>query len=114
MENIPNYKLTVGALTALSGLLAAACIFLGANAVDYNFEAFSEPTLILQYAHNHKQAYWFLLLDMVGYYLLLLRLFLPAPTVQIPFSLGATIHLFGCGLYTCRCDRSCGASFRMA
>jgi hypothetical protein len=74
MENIPNYKLTVGALTALSGLLAAACIFLGANAVDYNFEAFSEPTLILQYAHNRKQAYWFLLLDMVGYYLLLLPL----------------------------------------
>lgn len=72
MKNIPNYKQTVGGLTVLSGLLAGACILLGAHALDYNFEAFSEPKLVLQYAHNYKQAYWFLLLDMAGYYLLLL------------------------------------------
>lgn len=72
MKNISNYTRTVGGLTVLSGILAAACIFLGAHAVEYNFEAFSEPALVLQYAHNYNQAYWFLLLDMAGYYLFLL------------------------------------------
>jgi hypothetical protein len=72
MKKISNYKRTLGIITISAGIVSAACIFLGAYAVEYNFEAFSEPTLMLQYVHNHKEAYWFLLLDMAGYYLLLL------------------------------------------
>ncbi len=72
MENISNYKRTLGITTITAGIVSAACIFLGAHAVEYNFDAFSEPALLLQYAHNYKAAYWFLLLDMAGYYLLLL------------------------------------------
>lgn len=72
MKKIFNYKKIVGIITITTGVVAAACILVGAIAVDYNFDAFSDPTLLLQYAHNSKAAYWFLLLDMAGYYLLLL------------------------------------------
>jgi hypothetical protein len=72
MENKSNYKRIIGIITITAGVLAAACMFVGAHAVEYNFEAFSEPTLLMQYAHNYKAAYLFLLLDMAGYYLLLL------------------------------------------
>lgn len=72
MENKSNYKRIIGIVTLTSGVLAAVCILVGAYAVEYNFEAFSDPTLLLQYAHNHQAAYWFLILDMAGYYLLLL------------------------------------------
>jgi hypothetical protein len=72
MEQISNYKQIVGTIGILAGVIAAACIWLGAHAVEYNFDAFSDPSLVLSYAHNYKAAYWFLLLDMAGYYLLLL------------------------------------------
>lgn len=72
MKNLTNYQQMVGLLTVMAGILSAACLALGAYAVEYNFEAFAEPTLVLKYAHNYQEAYWFLLLDMAGYYLLLL------------------------------------------
>ena len=59
-------------ITIAAGILSAACLALGAYAVEFNFEAFSNPVLVLQYAHHYKEAYWFVLLDMAGYYLLLL------------------------------------------
>jgi hypothetical protein len=76
MKYLSNYRLIVGALTVSSGLLALLCIIVGAMAVDYNFDAFSDPILALQYAGNHKMAGWFLILDMFGYYLLLLPVIL--------------------------------------
>ncbi|RDC62645.1 hypothetical protein [Adhaeribacter pallidiroseus] len=72
MKQLSNYKQMVGLVTVLAGVLSAACLVLGAYAVEYNFEAFSDPTLVLNYAHNYRAAYWFLILDMAGYYLLLL------------------------------------------
>jgi hypothetical protein len=72
MKNIYNYRQILGAVTITAGILAAACILMGAYAVEYNFDAFSEPALLLQYARHYKAAYWFLLFDLAGYYLLLL------------------------------------------
>ncbi len=72
MENTSNYKRILGFITLAAGCAAAACMYFAAITVEYHFEVFSEPTLLLQFAHNYKSAYWFLLSDMAGYYLLLL------------------------------------------
>ena len=69
-----NYRFIVGAITILSGIIALVCLYTGADAVDYNFDAFSNPLIALNYSANHEQATLFLLLDMFGYYLLLLPL----------------------------------------
>ena len=74
MKKLFDYRFTVGAIAAFSGLLALACLWVGALAVEYNFDAFSDPVLTLQYAHNYELAKWFNLLDLFGYYLLLLPL----------------------------------------
>ncbi len=67
-----NYRFTVGSITVLSGVLALLCLIVGALAVEFNMEAFSDPALVLQYSKNHELARWFLGLDLIGYYLLLL------------------------------------------
>jgi hypothetical protein len=67
-----NYRFTIGAVTIASGILALLCMIVGALAVEFNFDAFSNPVLALQYSKNHQLAKWFLLLDLFGYYLLLL------------------------------------------
>ena len=69
-----SYRFIVGAITILSGIIALWCLYTGADAVDYNFDAFSNPLIALNYSTNHGQATLFLLLDMFGYYLLLLPL----------------------------------------
>jgi hypothetical protein len=69
-----NYRFAVGVISVLAGILAALCMYTGAEAVNYDFEAFANPVLTLKYAANHQQAECFLLLDMFGYYLLLLPL----------------------------------------
>jgi hypothetical protein len=69
-----KYRVVVGCISILAGVLAAACMYTGADAVNYDFEAFANPVLTLTYAANHQQAERFLLLDMFGYYLLLLPL----------------------------------------
>lgn len=74
MKYVSDYRFAIGAISILSGLLALACLLVGAVAVEYNFDAFSNPVLTLNYAHNHQLAKWFNLLDMFGYYLLLLPL----------------------------------------
>jgi hypothetical protein len=71
-ENMFSYRFTVGAITIASGILALLCIIVGALAVEFNFDSFSNPVLTLQYSKNHQLAKWFLLLDLFGYYLLLL------------------------------------------
>jgi hypothetical protein len=68
-----NYQRTVGIITIISGLLALACMIAGLIGVNYNFEAFSNPLLILTTAGvNVQAARWSMILDMFGYYLLLL------------------------------------------
>ncbi|MCB0534098.1 MAG: hypothetical protein H6574_24275 [Lewinellaceae bacterium] len=74
MKQLSDYRFTVGILSVLAGILALACIWVGTLAVEFNFDAFSDPVLTLQYAHNHALAKWFNLLDLFGYYLLLLPL----------------------------------------
>lgn len=69
-----NYRFTVGSLSILSGILSLGCLVVGAIAVNNNFEAFSDPQLLLQYSNHSKAAYWFNILDMFGYYLLLMPL----------------------------------------
>lgn len=72
MQPTDRYRNTIGLITILSGLLAAACIMVGALAVENDFAAFSDPVRTLLHAHNHALAYWFNVLDLFGYYLLLL------------------------------------------
>ncbi|MEI9809698.1 MAG: hypothetical protein WDO16_18570 [Bacteroidota bacterium] len=74
MKYLSNYRFLVGAITILSGILALLCMITGGMAVNYNFDAFSDPVLALNYSANHQLVSWFLLLDMFGYYLLLLPL----------------------------------------
>lgn len=74
MKQLLNYRFIVGVTAIFSGILALACIWTGAAAVEYNFDAFSNPVLTLQYSHNAALAKWFNLLDLFGYYLLLLPL----------------------------------------
>ena len=74
MKYFSDYRFITGAITVLSGLLALACLLVGAMAVEYNFDAFSDPVLTLNYVSNYQLAKWFNLLDMFGYYLLLLPL----------------------------------------
>ena len=42
-----RYQRTTGIITILSGLLALACMLAGLIGVNYNFDAFSNPLLIL-------------------------------------------------------------------
>ena len=68
-----NYQRTTGIITLLSGLLALACMLAGLIGVNYNFDAFSDPLLILTTPGvNVDAARWSMVLDMFGYYLLLL------------------------------------------
>lgn len=71
-----SYRFTVGAITIASGILALLCMIVGTLAVEFNFDAFSNPVLVLQYSKNHELAKWFMLLDLFGYYLLLLPVIL--------------------------------------
>ncbi|HEX2533506.1 MAG TPA: hypothetical protein VHK69_07215 [Chitinophagaceae bacterium] len=70
------YPKAVAGACAAAALLAAACLGTGAIAVDFHFEAFSDPLLALQYAHRHEWMYWFYIFDLWGYYLLLLPVLL--------------------------------------
>ncbi|SDD93677.1 hypothetical protein SAMN04487894_11691 [Niabella drilacis] len=72
MKKVFTYKRVLGTVTITAGVLSAACMLAGIIAVEFNFDVFSDTTLLLQYARNSKSAYWFLLFDMAGYYLLLL------------------------------------------
>ena len=66
-----NYQRLVGLLTMLSALLALGSMVVGSFAVEFNFDAFTNPTVLLNYSQHHEAAKWSMLLDMLGYYLLL-------------------------------------------
>ncbi|MBS0030739.1 hypothetical protein ACTJJ0_26890 [Chitinophaga sp. 22321] len=69
-----NYRLSIGVTCLISVVFSIACLAAGAVAVDYNFDAFSDPRLVLRYSAKYHTAYWFNILDMFGYYLLLIPL----------------------------------------
>ena len=69
-----SYRFSIGMTCIVSAVLSIACLVVGTAAVDLNFEAFSNPQLALQYSLKYKAAYWFNILDMLGYYLLLIPL----------------------------------------
>ncbi|MDF2188005.1 hypothetical protein [Paraflavitalea sp. CAU 1676] len=71
--NLIKEQKAIGAITILSGLLAFACMVASLIAVNFNFDALSDPMLILSTAGtNTAVAKWSMIFDMFGYYLLLL------------------------------------------
>lgn len=67
-----KYQHQVGTLTILSAVFAFASILLGAIAVEFELDTFSDPSTILRFSEHHEYAKWSMLFDMIGYYLLLL------------------------------------------
>lgn len=66
-------KTIAGITGILAGVVAAACTLLGLDATQYDAEAFATPVKLLQMADlSVGKLRWFMILDMFGYYLLLL------------------------------------------
>ncbi len=66
-------KSLLSLLTILSGIIALISYVLVAVAVNYNFDVFADPTLILTLPDVHLAALkWSMITDVLGYYLLLL------------------------------------------
>jgi hypothetical protein len=66
-------KTIIGLITILSGTLALACMVVGLIATQFDAEAFANPVTILGMKDvSANQMRLFMLLDMAGYYLLLL------------------------------------------
>jgi hypothetical protein len=66
-------KTLVANITILSGILGLACLLIGTVATQYDAEAFANPLKLLTMTNvNVIQIKWFMILDMFGYYLLLL------------------------------------------
>lgn len=72
MQTTTSYQRLTGLLTMFSALLALGSMVIGAFAVEFNFDAFSDPTILLNYSSHYEAGKWSMLLDMLGYYLLLL------------------------------------------
>jgi hypothetical protein len=73
ISSTQNNQRLIGTLTILSGIIALGSMTVGLLAGDLNFEAFSNPVLLLDMTGNAPLLIkWFMLLDMFGYYLLLL------------------------------------------
>jgi hypothetical protein len=71
--NLLNQNKTVGLLTVLSGKIALLCMIFGAIAVDFHFEIFNNPALMLTLSGvNAEAGRWSMICDMLGYYMLLL------------------------------------------
>jgi hypothetical protein len=68
-----NDKRTIAIVAIISGLLALACLLMGLFATRFDAEAFANPIKLLDMPSvDVNQVRWFMLLDMFGYYLLLL------------------------------------------
>lgn len=62
-----------GIVTIVSGVVALACVIAGMIALNYDFDAFADPMLMLTKPNiNISAGRWSMILDMFGYYLLLL------------------------------------------
>jgi len=73
--NFGKQQTVAGVITIVSGVLALACVITGMIALDYDFDAFADPMLMLT-MHNItvSAARWSMVFDMFGYYLFLLPL----------------------------------------
>lgn len=68
-----QYQRPIGVATILSGFLALACMIATMIAVDFNFDALSNPLIILSLpGTNIRAARASMIFDLFGYYLLLL------------------------------------------
>ncbi|HTF17755.1 MAG TPA: hypothetical protein VK658_06770 [Chryseolinea sp.] len=68
-----KHQQIIGILTLLSGIIALGSMIVGLVATNYDFETFSSPEQLLDMAGATPVLIkWFMLLDMFGYYLLLL------------------------------------------
>lgn len=68
-----RHRFLVGWITILSGIIGFISYFLVAGAVQFNFEFFSDPTLIFTMdGVNRTMLKWSMITDILGYYLLLL------------------------------------------
>ncbi len=66
-------KQVVAVFTIVAGVLALACLLLGVVATQFDDEAFASPGKLLEMPFvNTHHLRWFMILDMFGYYLLLL------------------------------------------
>lgn len=66
-------KQAVALFAIIAGVLALACLVLGFIATQFDQEAFANPAKILNMPSvNVNHLRWFMILDMFGYYLLLL------------------------------------------
>ncbi len=76
MQSSINYAKRVGQLTLLSGIIAFVCNILIGFAINFNFEVFANPALILEGLQAPQIQYfrWSMITDIWGYYLL----FVPA------------------------------------
>ncbi len=71
--NLFKHQSVTGVICILAGLLAAACMFAGLYAVNFDTEVLADPLLMLTTeAVNTDAVRWSMVLDMFGYYLLLL------------------------------------------
>ncbi|HEY5823509.1 MAG TPA: hypothetical protein VIT44_04045, partial [Cyclobacteriaceae bacterium] len=66
-------KKIIAFLTIQSGLIGLVCLVVGLFAVQFDFDAFGNPVKVLTMPGVSADLMrWFMLLDMFGYYLLLL------------------------------------------
>src|SRR6187397_1360720 len=71
--NLLHEQRKIGVVTVLSGLTALACFIAMLIAVNFNSDVLSDPLLILSTGGiNLTAVRWSMILDMFGYYLLLL------------------------------------------
>jgi hypothetical protein len=71
--NLLAQNKTTGLLTILSGIIALCCILFGAIGVNFHFEVFNNPVLMLTLSGVNVEANrWSMVCDMLGYYMLLL------------------------------------------
>ncbi|MFN0214404.1 MAG: hypothetical protein ACKVT2_09135 [Saprospiraceae bacterium] len=73
MQASNSYKRAVGRITILSGIVAFVSYFLVAAGVNFNFDFFSDPSLIFSIEGVQPGLLrWSMIADIFGYYLLLL------------------------------------------
>jgi Domain of unknown function (DUF4386) len=70
--NLLKQNKTVGMFTMLSGTVSLLCLIFGVIGVNYHFEAFNNPAIMLTLpGANAEASRWSMICDMIGYYMLL-------------------------------------------
>jgi hypothetical protein len=70
--NLLKQNKTVGMFTMLSGIISLLCLIFGVIGLNYHFEAFNNPAIMLTLpGANAEASRWSMICDMIGYYMLL-------------------------------------------